>query len=584
MDPTRSETMVHSSGQAGFISFGAWEWDLRANVLKLCDSAKTIVGLAPQDEVTFETLLRATHPEDSGFNEEALKTALDFGQRRLGVLEWRALRSDGSFRWVLAHVQSEKGETDDCRVLRYFGAVQDIDHYKRAALALPKAKARLALALDAGKMGLWEYDVQSEKLTGSCELNELIGFPRDAKLSIEDVRATLPPGESGRLCAAGQRALEGGDRSFEVEYNYRRPDDKVRRLLLNASFLPGSGGSLERIVGVLTDVTSRQAADTTNEPTNAYLAAVVSSSADAIVTFDHAGDILTWNEAAERIFGWSKDEAIGKPWSIVLPQESQASQPDPLEKVWSGEVAQFEGERRRKYGRLFHASITAAPVRAPNGRIVSVVITVRDATARRNSERRLSLLVRELHHRVRNTLATVQAIAGASARHAHSLDEFRESFSQRISSLAQAHALLTEDNWQSVDLRRLMLLELKPYADLDRTTLTGPDMILDAQSAIPVGMAIHELTTNAAKHGALSTRSGCVDISWSVFGSGEDRELDLFWSEHGGPRVKRPSRRGFGSLLLNTILKMQLGAEVEADYAPEGLQFRLRASLQEPVR
>ena len=582
MNPIQTGLSDRVSQQGGEGAFGAWEWDVRTNALTFCECARALAGLTGQDEiVTFEKLRSATHEQDHGFAVRALENAIDSGRRSRGVIEWRSRRPNGSFRWVLAQVNADfDPNASEPQVVRYFGAILDIDPYKSAASALSEAQIRLSLALDAGKMALFDYEISGDRLLSSPALNDLLGVAREREATIEDLRAGFPPGERDRVRLVAQGSLQRGEPCVDVEFRFHGPNAKLRWLKLKAAFVFDSGGELDRLVGVLSDVSYRQAAD----ETNAYLAAVVSSSADAIVTFDHAGEILTWNEAAERIFGWSKEEAIGKPFNIILAQDPQFSAYDPLEKAWSGDVVQFEGERRRKYGRIFHASITAAPVRAPNGQIVSIVATVRDATSRRNNEKRQALLVRELHHRVRNTLATVQAIAGASARYASSLEEFRDTFSQRISSLAQAHALLTEDNWQSVELRRLMLLELKPYADLDCIALNGPDTILDAQAAIPVGMAIHELTTNAAKHGALSTTSGRVEISWSVFGAGDAREIELLWREHGGPNVTPPSRRGFGSLLLNTIMKMQLGAEVESDYSPEGLQFRLRARLPEPTR
>jgi two-component sensor histidine kinase len=178
----------------------------------------------------------------------------------------------------------------------------------------------------------------------------------------------------------------------------------------------------------------------------------------------------------------------------------------------------------------------------------------------------------------------VQAIAGASARYATSLEEFRESFAHRIGSLARAHAILTEDNWQSVDLRELMLLELQPWADLHRTSIEGPAAVLDARAAIPIAMAIHELTTNAVKHGALSNASGGVAASWTITDVDGGRQLDLIWRESGGPPVTKPAHRGFGALLLDQILRMQLDAEVSSEFAPAGFRFALRAVLQEPKR
>lgn len=581
MNPTQEISAHRLAPAIGASDLGVWEWDLSTNAIWYSDRAKAIVGFQSDEEVTLEKLRLVTHPDDRGQSQDILRRSLDPLLRERGAFEWRVIKSGCDIRWVLAHGAAEFSEEGaGARALRYIGTIQDVTEYKRADIALNDSEARLRIALDAGRMAVWEYDVIHERLSGSPELNQILGFPRDSTPSVADIREGYLPGELDRVRKTSLDALARGDRYVEVEYRFMRRSQEVRWLLLRAEFILDASGQPERLIGVLMDVTNRQSAD----ETNAYLAAVVSSSADAIVTFDCRGDILSWNEAAERIFGYTKEEATGRSIVILSPPHSEFSALSFVEKAWAGESVQFEAERRRKDGGLFHAAITAAPVRAADGRVISVVATVRDATLRKNNERRQALLVRELHHRVRNTLATVQAIAGASARHADSLDEFRETFSQRIGSLAQAHALLTEDNWQSVNLRQLMLLELKPYAETDRIMLEGPPIVLDAPSAIPISMAVHELTTNAAKHGALSKTCGRIEVRWSVSGTGEKRALDLAWRERDGPRVEPPAHRGFGSLLLNTVLRMQLGAQVVVEYPPAGLYFRLTATIPEPAR
>src|SRR5918997_5660624 len=154
---------------------------------------------------------------------------------------------------------------------------------------------------------------------------------------------------------------------------------------------------------------------------------------------------------------------------------------------------------------------------ADDGTIVSTGI-LQDITDRKHAEQRQHLLIRELHHRVKNTLATVQAIVGSTARTASSIDEFYQGFVGRIVSLARTHNLLTEDLWQKAALEELIQTELGPYEDEARTRITieGPHLELPSEAAVPIGMAIHELTTNAAKHGALSTFGGQVDVKWAV--------------------------------------------------------------------
>ena len=205
----------------------------------------------------------------------------------------------------------------------------------------------------------------------------------------------------------------------------------------------------------------------------------------------------------------------------------------------------------------------------------------------RRVELRQTLLVRELHHRVRNSLALVQALVGATARQAGTAREFYRSFSARIASLAKTQGLLTDDYWQTAQLREMLLSELRPYADQGpvgtqtRFALSGPQVELSADLAVPVGMALHELTANAAKHGALSVPGGHVAVTWEVREVGGTRQLHLEWTERGGPAVREPRREGFGTALLQKVLPMQSSAQVDVEFDPAGIRFRMAAPMIE---
>jgi PAS domain S-box-containing protein len=213
----------------------------------------------------------------------------------------------------------------------------------------------------------------------------------------------------------------------------------------------------------------------------------------------------------------------------------------------------------------------------PDGTPSGMAGVIQDVTDRKHAEERQQLLIRELHHRVKNTLATVQAIVGSTARTATSIDDFYQGFVGRIVSLARTHNLLTEDIWQKADLQELVQTELGPYEDeaRNRIVVEGPHIELPSEAAVPIGMAIHELTTNAAKHGALSTFGGQVEVRWWIDPDSTPPILHFTWTEYGGPRVAAPSRQGFGSRLLQRVLTTQLQAQVNMDFREDGLRFTM---------
>jgi two-component sensor histidine kinase len=198
--------------------------------------------------------------------------------------------------------------------------------------------------------------------------------------------------------------------------------------------------------------------------------------------------------------------------------------------------------------------------------------------------RRQQLLIRELHHRVKNTLANVRAMMGATARSADNVDEFIKDFSARLVSLAETHSMLTDDYWQTAQLHKLLETELRPYAtrDASRVAMHGPEVSLVADLAIPIGMAIHELASNSSKYGALSKPDGSLDIRWSVNSSAAGASvLDFGWRESNGPKVTQPKRRGFGTTLLEKVVAVQCHADISLKYEAEGFEFAMKLPLRD---
>ena len=318
-----------------------------------------------------------------------------------------------------------------------------------------------------------------------------------------------------------------------------------------------------------------------HQETLSRLAAIVESSDDAIVGHSLDGIVTSWNKGAEKIFGYLADEMACKPISILLPEGEKDAMPGILERVRNDEAIQsFETVRAAKDGKRIHISLTVSPVRDADGRIIAASTVARDVSDRIRAEQQRTVLMKELDHRTKNTLATVLAIASQTATNAATIGDFIEAFRARLLALANTHNLLSEEHWRSASLRRILATELSPYdhnGDKPRFMLDGENVSLEPAEALALGMAIHELTTNAAKYGALSTPAGRVVVSWNIDRAAAEPMLRLRWVESGGPPVTPPTRRGFGLSLLELHA---FGDEVCVEFAPQGVRCAISAPLK----
>ncbi|TPL12739.1 GAF domain-containing protein [Mesorhizobium sp. B2-3-6] len=206
-----------------------------------------------------------------------------------------------------------------------------------------------------------------------------------------------------------------------------------------------------------------------------------------------------------------------------------------------------------------------------------------DISERKLGEERQRLLLRELNHRVKNTLATVQALATQTVRHARQPSAFLEAFGARLQALGIAHNLLSDREWRGIGIHELVQIEVRPFdtAEQLRMTITGPDLLLSPDQAVGLGLILHELASNALQYGSLSATSGKVDLSWKTQGRKSDRRLVLTWRESGGPAVAPPERHGFGSILIRRSLAKVISSEVAHEFRPEGVFAEISMPLED---
>jgi PAS domain S-box-containing protein len=234
-----------------------------------------------------------------------------------------------------------------------------------------------------------------------------------------------------------------------------------------------------------------------------------------------------------------------------------------------GETTEGEEVLHAVAGVTRHEMINAAPVRDGAGAIVAAVSACYDVTEVQNVMKRQQILLDEINHRVKNTLATVQSIARVSLSSATTMEEYADSFERRLIALSGAYNLLTENNWEGADLGTIVERTLAPFARGGRTSLNGPVLTLTPKLTLALSAAIQELSTNAAKYGALSVERGRLEVAWS---RQDDGRISFSWIERDGPAVRKPVRRGFGTRLIQDILAADSEWSVTLDYAPAGLR------------
>ena len=404
----------------------------------------------------------------------------------------------------------------------------------------------------------WEY-VRIDS-TCSCGLALLSG----ARAILPDIETCEPAIGAGDLAAyrrSGIRAVQStplisrsGELLGMISTHWRAPHQPTELALRTF------------------DVLARQAADLIDrariEEDNRWLAAIVESSNDAILSTDLDGLITSWNKSAERIYGYLAEEAIGHPILILVPPERHGEEQVLLARIRRGErVDHYETVRRRKDGSLIDVSLTISPVSA-DGKIVGASKIARDISERKRSEAHIAILAREAEHRAKNILATVKAAVHLSR--SDTLEGLKCTIEGRIQALANVHKLFVETHWVGADVRSIVTEEMSPYGCQGdgRAKIEGPNLVVEPSVAQAIAVTMHELSTNAAKYGALSVATGCVQIEWSRL---PDDRFVLRWTESGGPSVEAPASRGFGMRVMESMITAQPKGEISFSWQPRGV-------------
>jgi PAS domain S-box-containing protein len=462
---------------------------------------------------------------------------------------------------------------------RLTGAVNmlvDISGRKQAEADLAERQAQLAVFVEHAPAAIAMFDREMRYLAASRRYVVDFRLPPDAQLIGKSHYEAFPEIPQ-RWRDIHARVLAGEELSSE-EDQFTRQDGRTE--WTGWSMAPWRGGD-GRIGGVVlfAEVRTEQVeARRALADSEARFRATFENAAVGVALVGIEGSILRANKSFARMLGYSVEELTTRTFQDLTHPDDLASNLSVLNKTLVGEAESYCIEKRyvRKDGGIVWASLTVGCVRKTDGGVDYFVSVVQDITERRRVEEQQRTLLAELDHRVKNALATVSAVVSHSQQESRSVADFIAALDGRIRSMATTHELLSSHRWQGVSLTELVRRELAPYATCDNTEIDGPGILLKPEAGHAMAMVLHELATNAAKYGALSTKDGRVSILWDRHPSADPRSHLVFeWQEIGGPPVVHPGNSSYGTSIIRELIPYELDGKVELVFASKGLRCRL---------
>ncbi|HEY7764527.1 MAG TPA: PAS domain-containing protein [Aestuariivirgaceae bacterium] len=572
---------------ADFMPQIVWQTDDRGIIQYVNNRWTELTGI-PVSEAIGKPWLPGMMDEDLQRAQEAWAAA----QARGGIYEheWRLRLKDGSLRWLLTRgrpIRDERGT-----ILRWIGTDTDITERRDSEAKLRESEARLELATSAAELGIWDWDLLTNRFVYSPRAKAICGFALDQEVSFQDIVNITHPEDYPLTSAQARRALDPAIRD-KTPYEYRivRPDGAIRRVVAHGSAVFAHIDGREwavRYVGTLQDVTDRMAAEQALRESKDRMQIALAAGQLGDWTWERSSDRLDLSTRAREIFGIVEiPELTWAGLQKLLDAEDASLAAKAVENaIARNSDYSIEYRVNRPNGQQVWVAVRGRPTYRSDGSPSGMVGVVQDVSERKRHEQHLRLLINELNHRVKNTLATVQSMASLTLRGSLDVEEARTRFEARLIALAGAHDILTRENWEGASLNLIVERAISPYlsSERNRFTINGPEIVIPPKYALALIMALHELCTNAAKYGALSNETGKVAIAWELAGRAGEGELRMTWQERDGPDVTPPSRRGFGSRLIEQGLAQDLSGEVKIVYAASGVMCRIRAPLEPKPR
>jgi PAS domain S-box-containing protein len=494
---------------------------------------------------------------------EALAHEEDFFPRQDGRIHW--------VRWSMKPWRTVNGRIGGAMLF-----AEVITEQVQARRALAESEARFRATFENAAVGIAHADPDGKWLRVNEALCRIVGYPVD-ELVTKTFQDMTHPDDLVAEVAQVELMREGKIDSYDIDKRYLRKDGVIVWGRKTVGCVRKSDGSINYFVSVVEDITARKRAEEELRKSEERFRSSLLHSPLPVALFDDQEQVLgvsqTWLEQT----GYSREElhCIGD-WTARAYGERPGEMREYIREFMptGGDAHSRERIIRTKGGheRLWNF-VTSSLGTQSDGRRLFICVA-QDVTERKAHEEHVHLLMREVNHRANNMLSLVQAIARQTA--ARQPEDFIGCFTERIQALAANHDLLVRNDWQGVDLEDLVRAQLAHFADLvgSRIATHGPKLRLNAAAAQAIGLAMHELATNAGKYGALSTDKGRIDIDWGT----EGETLTMNWTERDGPPVSSPQRRGFGTIVMEQMTGRSVGGAVDLDYAPSGFNIPLNSS------
>ncbi len=463
---------------------------------------------------------------------------------------------------------------EDGIVRGIFCIVNETTARVRADQALQASEERFRAVISQSAAGIGQGSLEGKILHVNRRFCEIVGYDEVELLgkNIADITYADDMPEQTRLFSR----LAATGESFDMEKRYVRKDGSHVWVNNTVSALRDEQGRIHQVAVISVDITERKKA----QEAERRLVSIIASSNDAILAIDLGMAITSWNGGAERLYGYKAEEIVGQSVMVLVPDDRIDEEPALLEQIKAGSMVDaYETKRRSKDGRLVDVLLSVSPIHDAAGRIIGASKIAHDISAKKEAERLQAVLIGELHHRVKNVFATVIAIARQTLSKATDTQDAVAALEARLSAMAHAHDLLAVGDWQSADLIAVVEQAVAPYPP-EVFDVSGPSVLLPQKAVATLSLALHELGTNAAKYGALSVSTGRVQIIWDF--DPEASALSLRWQERGGPIVGSPTKKGFGSRLVERLLAAELNGTSKIMYDAAGVVCEIEAVLLPP--